>query len=69
MKKQLVIEGMSCGHCSSRVKNSLESVDGISDVNVDLGTKTASFNVSKEFTDDFFKDLITDVGYEVVDVK
>lgn len=69
MKKQLVIEGMSCGHCSSRVKNALEGIDGISDVDVDLGAKTASFNVTEDFTEDFLKNVITDIGYELVDIK
>lgn len=69
MKKQLVINGMSCGHCSSRVKSTLEEVEGVTDVNVDLGKKTATFMISKDLSDDVFKSLIQDIGYEVVEVK
>ena len=32
----LTIEGMTCGHCQSRVKKALESVEGVSQVDVDL---------------------------------
>lgn len=69
MKKQLVINGMSCGHCSSRVKSTLEEVDGVTDVNVDLGKKTATFVSSNELSDDMFISLIQDIGYEVVEIK
>lgn len=69
MKKQLVINGMSCGHCSSRVKNTLEEVDGISGVTVDLGTKIATFEMTKDLSNDVLENLIADIGFEVVDIK
>lgn len=69
MKKQLVIEGMSCGHCSARVKNALETLDTVSNVEVNLADKTATFTVENEISDETFKELIDDVGYEVVKIN
>ena len=44
----LLVEGMSCGHCSNAVKNLIEEVDGIEVVEVDLSANEArvSFNSS-----------------------
>ncbi|MCP4673669.1 MAG: heavy-metal-associated domain-containing protein [Desulfobacula sp.] len=44
----LKIEGMSCSHCSGMVQKTLEEIDGISSISVDLDGKKASF----ETTDD-----------------
>ena len=39
------VTGMTCGHCAGAVTSELESVDGVSEVNVDLvagGTSTVT---------------------------
>jgi copper chaperone len=39
------VTGMTCGHCAGAVTEELKSVDGVSDVNVDLvagGTSTVT---------------------------
>jgi len=39
------VTGMTCGHCAGAVTGELESVDGVSEVNVDLvagGTSTVT---------------------------
>ncbi len=69
MKKELIIEGMSCGHCSSRVKNTLEGFDGVSNVHVDLSNKSATFEMVNEISDNEFKNVISDIGFEVIEVK
>jgi Cu+-exporting ATPase len=69
MSKQIVINGMTCGHCSSRVKNALEGVEGVGNVTVDLGAKTATFDIVNEISDDVLKNVIEEIGYEVVEVK
>lgn len=35
---ELEVEGMSCGSCIKHVKEALQSVPGISDINVDLNS-------------------------------
>lgn len=65
--KKVVIEGMSCGHCVKHVKDALLEVNGVSSVEVDLGSKTAT--IEGEVSDLEIKEAIEDVGYEVVSIN
>jgi copper chaperone len=38
---ELEIDGMTCGHCSSAVKQALERVDGVEEASVDLAAGRA----------------------------
>jgi len=69
MKKKLLIDGMSCGHCVKHVKEALEEFNGVTKVDVDLVSKTAVIEVAKEIKDDDLKNLIEDAGYEVVSIE
>lgn len=65
--KVLNVEGMSCMHCVSAVKQSVSSLPGITRVEPDLDGK----KVVVEFDDDKvkledIKEKIEDAGYEVV---
>jgi len=64
MKKVISIEGMSCGHCSMRVKKAIGELAGVSGVEVDLGAKRAT--VEGEALDDAaLKAAVEDAGYDV----
>jgi cation transport ATPase len=65
MKKTLKIEGMMCQHCVAHVKKALETVEGVSDVQVDLKKKTATLVLEKEITNQTFIDVIDQAGYSV----
>jgi Cu+-exporting ATPase len=41
----LNVDGMSCGGCAARVKNVLSSLDGVSDITVNLASETALFSI------------------------
>lgn len=69
MKKVLTIEGMMCGHCTAHVENVLRNLDGVIDVKVSLNDKTAEVFTDKDITDNVFKDLISEEGYEVISIK
>jgi copper chaperone len=43
-KKILNVTGMSCEHCAAAVKNALEALTGLADVNVSLKDGTVSFS-------------------------
>ena len=67
MAQQLVflnVEGMSCTHCSGMVQKTLENINGISKISVNLEGKKASF----ETTDDSLVEKaikeVTDAGYK-----
>ena len=69
MKKQIFIEGMTCGHCSARVEKALKAVDEIVDARVDLANKNATIELSGNVEDGLLKEAIEDAGYDVVDIK
>lgn len=69
MTKTIIIEGMSCGHCTARVQKALEALDGITAVTMSLEQKTADISLSKEITNELLTKTITDAGYEVVEIR
>lgn len=68
IKKTIHVEGMSCNHCVNHVKSALESVNGISNVKVDLDSKTAVVKCSSEVNDSDIKSVVKEAGYEVTDI-
>ena len=67
MEKTAMIKGMSCSHCAARVSKALNKIDGVEAI-VDLESRTARINLTKEVTDDVIKNAVDDVGYEVTQI-
>ena len=65
MKKTLKIEGMMCQHCVAHVTKALQSVDGVTAVDVNLKKKTAVVELAQEISDESLTAAILDAGYEV----
>ena len=68
MKKVLKIEGMMCNHCTGRVDKALNEMDGVS-ATVSLEDKCAEVELSKDISDEELVKVVTDAGYEVVDIQ
>ena len=66
MKKTILIEGMSCNHCSSRVENALNALEGTK-AKVDLKKKCAF--VETELSDEVLTHAVEDAGYTVKKIK
>ncbi len=69
MKKRIVVEGMSCGHCVNHVKTALEDIKGVTNVEVDLASKIATMEAGSDIQDGDIKFAIEDAGYEVVSIE
>ncbi len=69
MKKTLTIEGMMCPHCEGRVKQCLESTDGVKEAIVSHKTGTAELILTKEISDETLIKTVTDQGYQVISCK
>jgi copper chaperone len=69
MKKQLSIEGMSCGHCVKHVEEALKEIGGVTSVAVDLAKKKAVVEASDGVAEAQLKKAVEEAGYEVVDIK
>ncbi len=65
MKKEILISGMTCGHCVKRVENALLEIDGVHSVVVSLDDKKATIEADDKIEDQLIKDAIDDVGYTV----
>ena len=59
------IEGMSCGHCTGRVKKSLEAISGVT-ADVNLEDKAAYVTGSDDL--ELLKKTVEDAGYDVVSI-
>ena len=68
MEKTIRIEGMMCPHCEARVKKILEETDGVDSAVVSHTEGTAVVTLSSPVSDEVFKKLITDNGYEVTEI-
>ena len=69
MNKTMIIEGMMCGHCTGRVQKVLEAVEGVTSVTMSLENKSAEIEMSAEVSDDVLKEVITEAGYEVIEIR
>ncbi len=61
---KISIEGMSCMHCVSRVKQALEGLDGVSDCDVQVGSATVTYDEGRLSRADL-EAAITKAGYKV----
>ncbi len=71
-KTELSIEGMSCGHCVARVKNTLSDVKGVLNAEVNLEKKNAivEYDPSATSPEEMKKAVAElELGYEVVGHK
>lgn len=69
MEKTLKIEGMVCGNCVKHVHKALTEISGVQDVVVHLESKSAQVQLSQPVTDEIFKTVIMDAGYELVGIQ
>lgn len=66
MEITLKIEGMQCGHCSSRVKAALEKVAGVASAEVSHETGTAVIT-GESLDATALKAAVENQGFSVVD--
>lgn len=67
MKKKIMIEGMSCGHCVKHVQEALEGLNDVSSVEVNLAEKYAVVETTVE--DSQLQEAIDDTGYDVISIE
>jgi copper chaperone CopZ len=68
MRKKLLIEGMSCGHCAGRVEKALGALPGVNAVEVDLASGCAVVSLTAELADEALTAAVTGAGYEVTGI-
>jgi Cu2+-exporting ATPase len=67
MKEIIInIKGMVCGGCENRVKNALQTIDGIETVVADHNTGKVTVTSNEDISENIIKEKIEDLGFEVV---
>ncbi|HBA68453.1 MAG TPA: heavy metal translocating P-type ATPase [Lachnospiraceae bacterium] len=69
MTKTMIVEGMSCGHCTARVQKALEAVEGVASVEMSLEEKSAVITLDREVPDEVLKDAVVKADYEVAEIR
>jgi len=69
MKREIIIEGMTCNHCKMRVEKTLRETDGVVSADVILDEKKAVVVLDQDLSDQHLTDLIHDAGYKVIEIK
>ena len=67
MKKTTIkVDGMVCGGCEKRVKNALESIEGIKKVDANHKKGIVTISLTDEIETKIIEEKIEDLGFEVV---
>lgn len=63
--RTLSVEDMSCNHCTQRVKDALEEIEGVAEADVDLDAAEATISVTEEVSHGRLAEAVEDAGYHV----
>ena len=69
MKKEIKINGMSCGHCATHVEKAFKEIEGVINASVDLLERKAIVELSKHVDNERFKEALEEEDYELVDIR
>lgn len=61
---KIKVEGMSCMHCVGRVKQALQSLSGVSEANVEVGSASVKYDETKLNQQDI-QAAIKKAGYKI----
>jgi copper chaperone CopZ len=62
--RNYLVQGMTCGHCVSSVREEVSEVPGVARVDVDLASGRLSVS-GAGFTDDAVRNAVAEAGYWV----
>ena len=65
---EMIVEGMSCGHCSQRVEEALNGIEGVK-AEVNLKKKTAYVTLENEVSDEALKAAVENAGYSITKIS
>ena len=67
-KKIIIVDGMQCEHCASKVTKALSNIENVSKVKVNLNTKKVTLISSDIIDNDIITNIINDLDYKVVKI-
>jgi len=66
MKYEFIVHKMTCEHCKNRVSDALNAIDGVENVEIDLGTGLVKVECVEEIGLDVFAAAVEEAGYNFV---
>lgn len=69
MEKTMLIEGMTCGHCSARVEKALNGLEEVTEAKVSLEEKKAVVKLNNDISDEVLENAVTEAGYTVKGIE
>ena len=66
-RKKVIVEGMSCEHCSDRVERCIDAIDGAAG-RVNLRKKELIVSMEREISDEQIRAAVEQAGYTVVSI-
>ena len=69
-KIEIKISGMSCTGCENRVENVLKNIENVESVNANYNTGIVEIETNdiKDLNIDVIKDILEDLGYDILEV-
>eukprot|EP01080_Neovahlkampfia_damariscottae_P007064 gene7064-11227_t len=61
---KLTVNGMKCNSCVSKITDNLKEIEGVTNVKVNLESKSAAISHKSSKTEDFFIDKINELGFK-----
>jgi copper ion binding protein len=65
METIYTVTGMTCGHCVSSVTEEVTTIDGVTDVSVDLPTGKVTVTSDQELRADDVRAAVEEAGYQL----
>lgn len=70
MKRKLLVEGMRCINCARHLKEALEEdVNNLKVLDVDLENKFALVELNSSVSENFIREVVEDLGYELKGIE
>ena len=63
------VKGMHCEGCEKRIKNALEDIKGVKEVEADYKKGIVTVEAKAKIADKTLEDTIEHLGFEVEDIK
>jgi Cu+-exporting ATPase len=64
MKKHFIVDGMHCDHCVRRIKEKLESIEGVLAVEINLDSATMTLDITDHVSIDSIIKAVKELGYQ-----
>lgn len=65
----IIVQGMTCGHCVAAVTEELKTIDGVREVQIDLhegGESPVHITSEKDLNPQAIADAVDEAGYQIV---